>query len=102
MAADGADYRSRRSLLGAASVGGRGVLDDSDVLVVFDWALTQLVDGGMEAMERDRMWAAWLTDYAAAGLPHGTSYSGFGKWLRERLEEAEAVRAVEFLLGYGR
>ena len=78
------------------------MLDGRDVLVVIDWALAQLVAEGMRARERDRLWTEWLREYATAGLPHGANNDGFGCWLRERLEEAEAVRAVECLLGYAR
>ena len=75
-------------------------MDDRDVLVVFDWALAQLVAEGMHAGERDRLWTLWIAAYTAAGLPNGANACGFGRWLRERLEEAEAVLAVEELLGY--
>lgn len=73
-------------------------MDGCDVLALFDGALGQLEAIGMSREVRSRIWASWLAAYIADGLPYGPGDDGFGCWLRDRVEEAEAVRAAERLL----
>ncbi len=75
-------------------------MDGSDVLVLFDVALGQLERRGVSSDLTSRLWACWLAAYIADGLPYGPGDDGFGRWLRDRVEEAEAVRAAERLIGY--
>ncbi len=76
------------------------MMDGCDVLALFDGALAQLETMGLSSELRSRIWAAWLAGYIADGLPYGPGDDGFGRWLRDRVDDAEAVRAVERLLGY--
>jgi hypothetical protein len=78
------------------------MMDGCEVLALFDGALAQLEASGMSGEVRSRVWAALLAGYIADGLPYGPHDDGFGRWLRDRVEDAEAVRTVERLLGYKR
>ena len=76
------------------------MMDGCEVIALFDGALSQLEANGMSSEVRSRIWAAWLASYIADGLPYGPGDDGFGRWLRDRVEDAGTVRAVERLLGY--
>ena len=76
------------------------MMDGCEVLELFDGALAQLEARGLSSESRSRIWAAWLAGYIADGLPYGPGDEGFGRWLRDRVEDVQAVRTVERLLGH--